>query len=79
MTDFQGSSESMLRMKECGEYVNYTATRDTLCLSFLMSLLLKNSYPVLLTGSKDKEQGISKLGRSLTLGLIIFKWKLIIN
>nr|XP_042114676.1 dynein axonemal heavy chain 14 isoform X2 [Peromyscus maniculatus bairdii] len=56
MTDFQGSSESMLRMKECGEYVNYTATRDTLCLSFLMSLLLKNSYPVLLTG----DSGVGK-------------------
>ncbi|KAH0513658.1 Dynein heavy chain 14, axonemal [Microtus ochrogaster] len=50
LTDFQGSSDSVLRMKECGEHVNYIATRDTICLSFLVSLLLKNSCPVLLTG-----------------------------
>ncbi|XP_051041734.1 dynein axonemal heavy chain 14 [Phodopus roborovskii] len=56
LTDFQGSSDNVLRMKECGEYVNYTATRDTICLSFLMSLLLKNSYPVLLTG----DSGVGK-------------------
>nr|XP_048295519.1 dynein axonemal heavy chain 14 [Myodes glareolus] len=56
LTDFKGSSDSVLRMKECGEYVNYTATRDTVCLSFLMSLLLKNSYPVLLTG----DSGVGK-------------------
>ncbi|KAL1769801.1 dynein heavy chain 14, axonemal, partial [Sigmodon hispidus] len=56
LADFQGSSDSVLRAKECGEYVNYTATRDTLCLSFLMSLLLKNSYPILLTG----DSGVGK-------------------
>uniref|UniRef100_A0A8I6AN36 Dynein axonemal heavy chain 14 n=1 Tax=Rattus norvegicus TaxID=10116 RepID=A0A8I6AN36_RAT len=50
LTDFQRSGENVLRMKEYGEYVNYTATRDTVCLSFLMSLLLRNSCPVLLTG-----------------------------
>ncbi|XP_031192756.1 dynein heavy chain 14, axonemal isoform X3 [Mastomys coucha] len=50
VTEFPGSGESVLRMKEYGEYVNFTATRDTICLSFLMSLLQRNSYPVLLTG-----------------------------
>eukprot|EP00072_Mus_musculus_P067792 XP_017169555.1 PREDICTED: dynein heavy chain 14, axonemal [Mus musculus] len=50
LTDFQGSSENVLRMNEYGECVNYMATRDTICLSFLMSLFLRNSYPVLLTG-----------------------------
>ncbi|XP_060221083.1 dynein axonemal heavy chain 14 [Meriones unguiculatus] len=50
VADFQASTENVMKLKECGEYVNYTATRDTICLSFLMSLLLKNSYPVLLTG-----------------------------
>ncbi|XP_043340601.1 dynein axonemal heavy chain 14 [Cervus canadensis] len=50
LTDPQGSSENLLKMTECGESINYIATRDTTCLSFLVSLLLKNSCPVLLTG-----------------------------
>ncbi|XP_076770738.1 dynein axonemal heavy chain 14 [Arvicanthis niloticus] len=56
LTDFQGSSENVLRITEYGEYVNYTATRDTVCLSFLMSLFLRNSYPVLLIG----DSGVGK-------------------
>ncbi|KAM5238846.1 dynein axonemal heavy chain 14 [Ctenodactylus gundi] len=56
LTDLQGSDENIVKITECGEYVNYTATRDTVCLSFLMSLLLKNSFPVLLTG----ECGVGK-------------------
>ncbi|XP_062938980.1 dynein axonemal heavy chain 14 [Cynocephalus volans] len=56
LTDLQGSTENLLRMAECGEGVTFTATRDTTCLSFLMSLLLKNSCPVLLTG----ESGVGK-------------------
>ncbi|KAB0345364.1 hypothetical protein FD754_022290, partial [Muntiacus muntjak] len=50
LADSQGSSENLLKMTECGESINYIATRDTTCLSFLISLLLKNSCPVLLTG-----------------------------
>ncbi|KAM9212758.1 dynein axonemal heavy chain 14 [Dugong dugon] len=56
LTDFQGSNENLLKITECGEYINHTATRDTTCLSFLISLLLKNSCPVLLTG----EPGVGK-------------------
>nr|XP_031294136.1 dynein heavy chain 14, axonemal [Camelus dromedarius] len=50
LADTQGSSEDVLKITECGENINYIATRDTMCLSFLISLLLKNSCPVLLTG-----------------------------
>ncbi|XP_054432748.1 dynein axonemal heavy chain 14 [Pteronotus mesoamericanus] len=46
----QESGENLLKVTEYGESINYTATRDTTCLSFLISLLLKSSYPVLLTG-----------------------------
>jgi hypothetical protein len=68
LTDFQGSSENVLRMNEYGECVNYMATRDTICLSFLMSLFLRNSYPVLLTGMKiSNREGISRLGRHLII------------
>ncbi|ERE72969.1 dynein heavy chain 14, axonemal-like protein [Cricetulus griseus] len=56
LADFLGSSDNVMKMKECGECVNYTATRDTICFSFVMSLLLKNSYPVLLTG----DSGVGK-------------------
>ncbi|XP_064133022.1 dynein axonemal heavy chain 14 [Loxodonta africana] len=56
LADFQGSNENLLKITECGEYINHTATRDTICLSFLISLLLKNSCPVLLTG----EPGVGK-------------------
>ncbi|XP_057583181.1 dynein axonemal heavy chain 14 [Hippopotamus amphibius kiboko] len=50
LADPQGSSENLLKITECRENINYIATRDTTCLSFLISLLLKNSCPVLLTG-----------------------------
>ncbi|XP_037661714.1 dynein heavy chain 14, axonemal [Choloepus didactylus] len=56
LADPQGSSENLFKITECGEYINHTATRDTTCLSFLISLLLKNSCPVLLTG----ESGVGK-------------------
>ncbi|XP_037593658.1 dynein heavy chain 14, axonemal isoform X1 [Cebus imitator] len=56
LTDLQRSGENFFKITECGECINYTATRDTTCLSFLMSLLLKNSCPVLLTG----ESGVGK-------------------
>ncbi|XP_063093605.1 dynein axonemal heavy chain 14 [Cavia porcellus] len=56
LADFQRSAENILRLSECGEHIHYTATRDTVCLSFLASLLLKNSCPVLLTG----EPGVGK-------------------
>uniref|UniRef100_A0A8D0TF00 Dynein axonemal heavy chain 14 n=1 Tax=Sus scrofa TaxID=9823 RepID=A0A8D0TF00_PIG len=48
--DPPGSSVHLLKITEYGENINYIATRDTTCLSFLISLLLKNSCPVLLTG-----------------------------
>ncbi|XP_058131265.1 dynein axonemal heavy chain 14 [Dasypus novemcinctus] len=54
--DSKGSIENLMKITECGENINHTATRDTTCLSFLISLLLKNSYPVLLTG----ESGVGK-------------------
>ncbi|XP_013362490.1 PREDICTED: dynein heavy chain 14, axonemal isoform X4 [Chinchilla lanigera] len=56
LADLQGSGENILRLTEYGEYIHYTATRDTVCLTFLTSLLLKNSCPVLLTG----EAGVGK-------------------
>ncbi|XP_004439654.1 PREDICTED: dynein heavy chain 14, axonemal [Ceratotherium simum simum] len=56
LADPQGSDENLLKIPEYGENVNHTATRDTTCLSFLMSLLLKNSCPVLLTG----DSGVGK-------------------
>ncbi|XP_054190341.1 dynein axonemal heavy chain 14 isoform X18 [Homo sapiens] len=56
LTNLQRSGGNFLKITECGECINYTATRDTTCLSFLMSLLLKNSCPVLLTG----ESGVGK-------------------
>ncbi|XP_003791058.1 dynein heavy chain 14, axonemal [Otolemur garnettii] len=56
LVDHQGSGENLLKIPESKEGINYTATRTTVCLSFLMSLLLKNSYPVLLTG----ESGVGK-------------------
>ncbi|PNJ39368.1 DNAH14 isoform 1 [Pongo abelii] len=56
LTNLQRSGKNFLKITECGECINYTATRDTTCLSFLMSLLLKNSCPVLLTG----ESGVGK-------------------
>uniref|UniRef100_A0A2K6F430 Dynein axonemal heavy chain 14 n=1 Tax=Propithecus coquereli TaxID=379532 RepID=A0A2K6F430_PROCO len=56
LTDRQGSGENLLKITENRDGVNYTATRDTTCLSFLLSLLLKNSCPVLLTG----ESGVGK-------------------
>ncbi|KAM5302059.1 dynein axonemal heavy chain 14 [Glossophaga mutica] len=46
----QESGENLRKVIECGENINFVATRDTRCLSFLISLLLKNSCPVLLTG-----------------------------
>ncbi|XP_036133658.1 dynein heavy chain 14, axonemal [Molossus molossus] len=50
LSDPAGSSASLLKITEYGESINFTATRDTTCLSFLISLLLKNFCPVLLTG-----------------------------
>ncbi|ELK08885.1 Dynein heavy chain 14, axonemal [Pteropus alecto] len=63
LADPQGSGENILKITECGENINHIATRDTVCLSFLISLLLKNSCPVLLTGIKSIERRtISELG-----------------
>ncbi|XP_004692998.1 PREDICTED: dynein heavy chain 14, axonemal [Condylura cristata] len=50
LADPQGYSENLLKIAEYGENMNFTATRETTCLSFLINLLLKNSCPVLLTG-----------------------------
>ncbi|XP_016076637.1 PREDICTED: dynein heavy chain 14, axonemal [Miniopterus natalensis] len=50
LADHQGSRDNLLKIREYGESVNHMATRDTICLSFLISLLLKNFCPVLLTG-----------------------------
>ncbi|XP_014395404.1 PREDICTED: dynein heavy chain 14, axonemal [Myotis brandtii] len=50
LADPQGPGESILKITEFGETVNHTASRDTTCLSFLISLLLKSFCPVLLTG-----------------------------
>ncbi|XP_070257562.1 dynein axonemal heavy chain 14 [Myotis yumanensis] len=50
LADPQGPGESILKITEYGETVNHTATRDTTCLSFLITLLLKSFCPVLLTG-----------------------------
>nr|XP_051677372.1 dynein axonemal heavy chain 14 isoform X4 [Oryctolagus cuniculus] len=66
LTDLHGSSEDFLKMAEEGDSIRYTATRDTTCLSFLMSLLLKNSYPVLLTGA-------SGVGKTVTINQMLEK------
>ncbi|XP_042636359.1 dynein axonemal heavy chain 14 [Orycteropus afer afer] len=68
LADLQGSSENLLKITESGEYINHTATRDTACLSFLTSFLLKNSYPVLLTG----ESGV---GKTITIHQMLKKLK----
>ncbi|EPQ07948.1 Dynein heavy chain 6, axonemal [Myotis brandtii] len=52
LADPQGPGESILKITEFGETVNHTASRDTTCLSFLISLLLKSFCPVLLTGQQ---------------------------
>nr|XP_023488506.1 dynein heavy chain 14, axonemal isoform X2 [Equus caballus] len=56
LADPQGSGENLLKITEYGENINPTATRDTMSLSFLISLLLKSSCPVLLTG----DSGVGK-------------------
>lgn len=50
LVDPEGSSENLLKITEYGENITYIATRDTVSLSFLISFLLKNFCPVLLTG-----------------------------
>uniref|UniRef100_G1MBG8 Dynein axonemal heavy chain 14 n=1 Tax=Ailuropoda melanoleuca TaxID=9646 RepID=G1MBG8_AILME len=50
LVDPEGSSENLLKITEYGENISHIATRDTVSLSFLISLLLKNFCPVLLTG-----------------------------
>ncbi|XP_069879248.1 LOW QUALITY PROTEIN: dynein axonemal heavy chain 14 [Dipodomys merriami] len=54
LSDLQRAGENILM--EYGGWINHTATRDTTCLTFLMSLLLKSSSPVLLIG----ESGVGK-------------------
>ncbi|XP_058525212.1 dynein axonemal heavy chain 14 isoform X2 [Ochotona princeps] len=66
LTDLQQSSDNFLKKMENGESIRYTATRDTTCLSFLMSMLLKNSYPVLLTGD-------SGVGKTATINQMLGK------
>ncbi|XP_042781926.1 dynein axonemal heavy chain 14 isoform X4 [Panthera leo] len=50
LADPQASSENLLKITEYGENINHIATSDTVSFSFLISLLLKNFCPVLLTG-----------------------------
>ncbi|XP_064451600.1 dynein axonemal heavy chain 14 [Mirounga angustirostris] len=50
LVDPEGSSENLLKIPEFGDSISHIATRDTVSLSFLISLLLKNFCPVLLTG-----------------------------
>ncbi|XP_048968435.1 dynein axonemal heavy chain 14 isoform X2 [Canis lupus dingo] len=50
LADPEGSSENLLKIREYGENISHIATRDTVSLSFLISFLLKNFCPVLLTG-----------------------------
>ncbi|ELK32136.1 Dynein heavy chain 14, axonemal [Myotis davidii] len=57
LADPQGSGESILKITEYGETVNHTPTRETTCLSFLISLLLKSFFPVLLTDKTPKKSG----------------------
>uniref|UniRef100_A0A8C9K0H7 Dynein axonemal heavy chain 14 n=1 Tax=Panthera tigris altaica TaxID=74533 RepID=A0A8C9K0H7_PANTA len=49
LADPQASSENLLKITEYGENINHIATSDTVSFSFLISLLLKNFCPVLLT------------------------------
>nr|XP_045000110.1 dynein axonemal heavy chain 14 [Jaculus jaculus] len=64
LTDLQRAGNNIMKMMEYGEYINFTATRDTTCLSFLISLLLKNSCPVLLTGD-------SGVGKTATINQLL--------
>ncbi|XP_011359187.1 dynein heavy chain 14, axonemal [Pteropus vampyrus] len=66
LADPQGSGENILKITECGENINHIATRDTVCFSFLISLLLKNSCPVLLTGD-------SGVGKTITINQVLEK------
>nr|KAF6395182.1 dynein axonemal heavy chain 14 [Rousettus aegyptiacus] len=66
LTDPQASGENILKITECGENINHIATRDTVSLSFLISLLLKNSCPVLLTGD-------SGVGKTITINQVLEK------
>ncbi|XP_032694671.1 dynein heavy chain 14, axonemal [Lontra canadensis] len=50
LVDPEGLSENLLNITEYGENITPVATRDTVSLSFLISFLLKNFCPVLLTG-----------------------------
>ncbi|KAM6217436.1 dynein axonemal heavy chain 14 [Rhynchocyon petersi] len=56
LANFQGSNGNLLKITEYGQRINHTPTKDTICLSFLISILLKNSCPILLTG----EPGVGK-------------------
>uniref|UniRef100_A0A667I5T2 Dynein axonemal heavy chain 14 n=1 Tax=Lynx canadensis TaxID=61383 RepID=A0A667I5T2_LYNCA len=56
LADPQASSENLLKITEYGENINHIATSDTVSFSFLISLLLKNFCPVLLTG----DSGVGK-------------------
>ncbi|XP_054550811.1 dynein axonemal heavy chain 14 isoform X4 [Talpa occidentalis] len=66
LADPQGYSENLLKIAGYGENMNFTATRETTCLSFLISLLLKNSCPVLLTGD-------SGVGKTTTINQMLEK------
>ncbi|KAG8519328.1 Dynein heavy chain 2, axonemal, partial [Galemys pyrenaicus] len=66
LADPQGYSENLLKIAEYGESMNFTATRETTCLSFLINLLLKNSCPVLLTGD-------SGVGKTTTINQMLEK------
>ncbi|XP_060048420.1 dynein axonemal heavy chain 14 isoform X2 [Erinaceus europaeus] len=50
LADSQGPNENLMKIAEYGESINHIATRDTTSISFLTSLLLGHSCPVLLTG-----------------------------
>ncbi|XP_049633509.1 dynein axonemal heavy chain 14 [Suncus etruscus] len=52
----EDSNDNLLKIIDYGDNMYYIATRDTRSISFLITLLLKNSYPVLLTG----DSGVGK-------------------
>ncbi|XP_039091728.1 dynein heavy chain 14, axonemal [Hyaena hyaena] len=66
LTDPPAPSENLLKITDCGENITHIATRDSVSFTFLISLLLKNFCPVLLTGD-------SGVGKTTTINQMLEK------
>ncbi|XP_029790782.1 dynein heavy chain 14, axonemal [Suricata suricatta] len=66
LADPQVSSENLLKVTEYGENITHIATSNTVSFTFLISLLLRNFCPVLLTGD-------SGVGKTTTINQMLEK------